>query len=39
MSRAIKFPIDGVGVVPTTPYTVFVDESFDGFLGLAACRT
>jgi len=35
MSEAIRFPIDGVGVPITGDYTVFIDESMDGFLGFA----
>lgn len=35
MSRIINYPMDGSGVPITKNYTVFIDESFDGFLGLS----
>jgi hypothetical protein len=35
MSETLRFPIDGVGVPITGAYTVFIDESMDGFLGFA----
>lgn len=35
MSRVINFPIHGAGVPITKNYNVFIDESFDGFLGLS----
>jgi len=33
VSETIRFPMDGVGVPITGAYTVFIDESMDGFLG------
>src|SRR5436190_23153998 len=35
MSKVVRFPIGEGEVKITTPYTVFVDESFDGFLGFS----
>jgi hypothetical protein len=36
MSRIINYPMGGAGVPITKNYTVFIDESFNGFLGLSS---
>lgn len=35
MNNVIQFPNNRAVIRGTTPYTVFIDESFDGFLGLS----